>query len=48
MKKLLLAAMMALGLGLSIAPAFAATAPNHLPQQIHHGMDFGSDSGTAA
>jgi hypothetical protein len=46
MKKLLLAVMVALGVGVSMAPAFAATAQNNRPQVIHHGLDFESDGGS--
>jgi hypothetical protein len=43
MKKLLVAAMMALGLGLGMGSAFAATTNAHSsnhPYMIHNGLDF--------
>ncbi len=43
MKKLLLVAMMALGLGISMGSAFAAS-----PNVVHSGPDYGADSGGAA
>jgi hypothetical protein len=47
MKKLLLAALMALGLGMG--SAYAAMAPSHSdrPQVIHWGPDYGNDAGDA-
>jgi hypothetical protein len=45
MNKLLLAALMALGLGMGIASANAATWTK--PHVIHNGADYGNDSATA-
>jgi hypothetical protein len=48
MKKLVLAAMMALGLGLAVGSAHAATMQNtysNHPQVTHWGPDYGNDSG---
>jgi hypothetical protein len=49
MKKLLLAATMALGLGISMGSAFAATgwSSSQHPQVIHNGPDYGADAGGA-
>ena len=49
MKKLLIAAMMALGLGVSMGSAFAATTSHYnKPQVVHSGPDYGSDAGGEA
>ncbi|MGA3401021.1 MAG: hypothetical protein ABSC95_17530 [Acetobacteraceae bacterium] len=50
MKKLFLAAMMALGLGLGMSSAYAATAARHYnqPQVTHWGPDYGGDTGGEA
>jgi hypothetical protein len=50
MRKLLLIAIMALGVGLGMSSAFAATASNQSnhARVIHWGADYGADSGGAA
>ncbi len=49
MKKLFLAAMVALGLGVGLSSAYAAT-PRHYnqPQVTHWGPDYGGDAGGEA
>jgi hypothetical protein len=47
MKKLLLVAIMALGVGLGMGSAYAATASNH-PQVVHWGPDYAADAGGGA
>jgi hypothetical protein len=50
MKKVVLGAMIALGLGLVVGSAHAATAQsnsNNLPRVIHWGPDYGNDSASS-
>jgi hypothetical protein len=48
MKKLILAVVMALGVGVGMSSAFAATAgsTSNRPQVVHNGADWGNDSGS--
>lgn len=49
MKKLLLAALAALGLGIGMASAFAASPSQfNRPQVTHWGPDYGADAGGGA
>jgi hypothetical protein len=48
MKKLILAVVMALGVGVSMSSAFAATgwSTSNRPQVVHNGADWGNDAGS--
>lgn len=43
MKKLILAAMMALGLGMGVASAATTSSHPNWPTVIHNGPDYGND-----